>query len=73
MKHINNTSWSSPLFPNNLMVMLLLVGVTIIIETGCVYVVAKRKGYKGIMGLLIVVVLANALTGLLGLSIGLLM
>jgi hypothetical protein len=68
LKLIQNSTWTNPAPPIEWL--LVLIGLTILIETSFVYLYARKRRYTEIAELIVVLVCANMLTGLVGLMIG---
>ena len=66
MKLIQNTTWASPTFPTGLLITMFLIAVTLVVESGCIFLYGRHKGYKDLGQLLLIVVASNFLTGLFG-------
>lgn len=65
---IENTSWVNP--APDISIFIMLIFLTVLIECGVIYFYARRQGYENRDTLLTIIIMANALTGLVGFIIG---
>ena len=73
MKLIQDSTWSSPLYPQGLLITAFLIIITLFAESGIILLYANHKGYKDLGELLLIVVALNFLTGLFGFALGMLL
>ena len=66
MKIVQNTSWGAPVLLDAVWMVFLYIALTLIIEVSIIYWLAKRKNYKHIDHLILAVICANAVSGLVG-------